>query len=231
MKRFYRDVSLAEAEGGYRVLLDQRPVRTQGRGMAQTVPNQAMAQMLATEWREQGETIDPARFVMRDLTDYAIDLVAPDTGSAIERLVAYAETDTLCYRAHPDEPFYPRQTEEWDPLLEKLATVCGIRLAAVCGIVHRQQDEAAMSAIREKLREQNSFALAAMETLAALAASLTIPILLQTKASNAEALWEAAELEERWQREQWGADEEAQYRADRRRAAFLDAARYLQACA
>jgi hypothetical protein len=108
MKRFYKEVSIVEASEGWRVLLDGRAVKTVG-GRAQYVPTQGLAKALAQEWAGQGEEIDPAAFVYRDLTDYALDVIAQDSAEAIAALVPYAETDTLCYRADPDEPFYPRQ--------------------------------------------------------------------------------------------------------------------------
>ncbi len=45
-------------------------------------------------------------------------------------------------------------------------------------------------------------------------------------AIDAEALFVAVSLDERWQAEQWGEDEEAAAFLAARRADFLDAARY-----
>ena len=112
MKRFYKDVSIEETGGGFRVTLDGRPIMTQG-GAAQVVPTRALAEALADEWRTQGEEIDPKAFALRDLADFAIDHVVPDPAASVARLLPYAETDTLCYRADPDEPLYRRQQELW----------------------------------------------------------------------------------------------------------------------
>ena len=94
MKRFYSEVAIAEESDGWTVRLDGRAIRTQG-GQPQRVPNSALAELLAAEWRDQGETLDPRRFVHRDLADYAIDVIAPDPESVREGLLAYIETDTL----------------------------------------------------------------------------------------------------------------------------------------
>jgi chaperone required for assembly of F1-ATPase len=100
-------------------------VKTVG-GAPQIVPTQAMGEALAAEWRNQGEKIDPASLPLRDMADYAIDIVAPDPAAVAQGLVAYAETDTLCYRADPDEPFYARQIEVWEPLLSTFEAAHGI---------------------------------------------------------------------------------------------------------
>ncbi|NQX94706.1 MAG: molecular chaperone, partial [Erythrobacter sp.] len=44
--------------------------------------------------------------------------------------------------------------------------------------------------------------------------------------ADAERLWDAASLEEEWQAEQWGRDEEAEERRERRTADFLRACEF-----
>ncbi|MFX8653282.1 ATP12 family protein, partial [Acinetobacter baumannii] len=63
------------ADAGFGVALDGRRIRTVG-GRAPTVPTRALAEAMAAEWAQQGETIDAAAFILRDLADYAIDVVA-----------------------------------------------------------------------------------------------------------------------------------------------------------
>ena len=116
MKRFWKDVAVEPYESGYRITLDGRPIRTQG-GKPQAVPSRELAEAMAGEWRAQGDEVDPQAFPLRDLADFAIDHVATDRPGTIAKLLAYAETDTLCYRADPDEPLYRRQREVWEPLV------------------------------------------------------------------------------------------------------------------
>ena len=53
IKRFYKDVSVAEADGGFAVLLDGRPLKTPSRS-AYALPSRALAEALAEEWRGAG---------------------------------------------------------------------------------------------------------------------------------------------------------------------------------
>ena len=98
IRRFYKDVTLGEVPGaktpGYQVLLDGRGVKTVA-GAAQIAPTLPLAEALAAEWRQQGEKIDPASLPLRDMADYAIDVVTPDPRAIADGLIAYAETDTL----------------------------------------------------------------------------------------------------------------------------------------
>lgn len=230
MKRFYSEVGIAEETGGWTVRLDGRAIKTQG-GQPQLLPTQAVAELLAAEWRDQGETLDPKRFVHRDLADYAIDMVARDPAPVRANLLAYAETDTLCYRADPDEPFWRRQQQLWEPLVAGFEAREGVVLERVSGVIHRPQRPETLAALSERLGTFTPFELAALETLTSLAASLCVGLSVLDPEADAQALWNAANLEEDWQIEQWGADEEAQERRDLRTKQFLAALDFARAAA
>ena len=225
MKRFYKAVATAEQEGGWQVLLDGRVVKTVG-GRPQRVPSGALAEALASEWAGQGEEIDPAAFILRDMADYAIDVVGTDREQAIRELLPYAETDTLCYRAEPGDSLRREQDRVWEPLLAEAEARLGASFARIAGIMHRPQPAGTLARIEALLAELDDFALAALRNLAGLAASLVIGLAALEPDAAPEALWTAANLEEDWQAERWGRDEEAEQRRAYRRAAFLAAARF-----
>ena len=228
MKRFYDKAEAVETESGFIVQLDGRPIKTQG-GRPQIVPTRALAERLAAEWNAQGETIDPATFHARDTVDYAIDVVARDRAAIIDKLLSYGETDTLCYRADPDEPFRRRQQEVWEPLVTALEAREGVSMQRVSGIVHRPQPSDTMARLRTRLERLDRFALAALEQLTALATSLCIGLGALEEDADGETLWDAANLEEDWQAENWGHDAEAAAVRDQRRAAFLKALDFARA--
>lgn len=222
MKRFWKDVSAQEHGGGWRLLLDGRAIKTQG-GRAQIVPTQALAQALAAEWAAQGDEIDPGLFMLRDLTDTALDVVAQDRAGTVATLLRYAETDTLCYRADPEDALHARQQELWDPLLGAAEARWDVRFLRVNGILHQAQPEATLQRLEQHLQTHSDFALAALTTLASLASSLVVALAALEVGADAERLWNAAELEEAWQAELWGSDYEAEHRRARRFAAFTAA--------
>jgi chaperone required for assembly of F1-ATPase len=225
VKRFYQTVSVAEAESGWRVLLDGRGIKSAA-GAPQIVPTQALGEALADEWSAQGETLDAATFPLRDLADYAIDAIATGKEDPIAGLLPYAETDTLCYRADPDEPLHRRQLETWEPVLTRAEARFGVQFTRVSGIVHKPQPPATLARLEEELRARDPFTLAALRMLASLAASLTVALLAIEPDADIPALWTAANLEEEWQAELWGREWEAEQRRAERLAAFKLAARF-----
>lgn len=225
MKRFYKDVSVEGTDSGWRVVLDGRGIRTAG-GRPQLVPTQALAEALATEWAAQGEQIDPASFHLRDLADFAIDAVGTNRGEVIRGLMPYAETDTLCYRADPEDALYRRQLEVWEPVLTDAEARWDLRFTRVSGIVHKPQPPETLARFAQVLESESDFSLAALRMLTSLSASLTIGLSAIQPEADAQALWNAANLEEDWQAELWGEDWEAAERRKTRYEAFRLAVRF-----
>ena len=227
MKRFYKEATAAPREGGFGVMLDARAVKTVG-GRAQVVPSLALAEAMAAEWAGQGEEIDPAAFILRDMVDYALDVVAHEREAAIDSLLPYAETDTLCYRAEPDEALFERQLAVWEPVLTAAETRFDVHFERISGIIHRPQPEATLARLRGVLAASDPFTLAALRNMSSLSASLIIALLAIEPGADIDTLWAAACLEEEWQADLWGRDWEAEERREKRAAAFALSAQFAE---
>lgn len=223
MKRFYKDVAVVADESGFHVALDGRALKTQGK-KPQIVPTRALAEALAAEWAAQGEDLDPATFPLRDMTDYAIDQVAPDPAATVEAILPYGDTDTLCYRADEGDAFRERQDEAWEPILTALEAREGVRFVRAAGVLHAAQDPAVQDSLRKRLSALDPFTLVAVQNMAAIAASLCTALAALEPDADIEPLFTAANLEEDWQAAQWGWDGDALARRDARLAGFTLAA-------
>lgn len=227
MKRFYKAAAAEPAEGGWRVTLDERAVKTVG-GAPQLVPTERLATALAAEWTAQGEDIAPEHFILRGMADYAIDVVAPDRRGAIRSLLAYGETDTLCYRGDEGEALAERQAQVWDPLLIAAERRWDVRFVRVGGIIHQSQPPETLARLEAVLADLDAFALAALRNTASLSASLVIGLAALEPEADPHALWDVANLEEDWQAELWGKDWEAMELREKRFGAFAAAMRFAE---
>src|SRR5215470_5309392 len=97
-RRFYQHAGVEEAEGGFRIVLDGRPVRTPARGFL-IAPSRRLAQAVAAEWDAQGETIDPATMPLTRLANSIIDGVAASPAPVAADIEKYLGSDLLFYRA------------------------------------------------------------------------------------------------------------------------------------
>ena len=215
-KRFYKAVGIDATEAGHAVLLDGRPVRTPAK-QALAVPTRAVAELLAAEWDAQKEVIDPATMPVTRLANTAIDGVAQDIRGVFDDILNFAGTDLLCYRASEPVELVQRQAEQWDPVIGWAAEQLGARFILAEGVVHQAQPRAAINAVAEALRAHATpLGLACLHMITSLTGSALIAIAFAEKRLTAEQAWSLAHLDEDWQIEHWGTDEEAFQRRENR---------------
>jgi chaperone required for assembly of F1-ATPase len=226
-KRFYKKAAFSPVEGGYAITLDGRTVKTPLKSPL-SVRSRALAEALAAEWEAQETHIDPAAMPLTRLTNTAIDRVLPDPERIVEEIVAYAQSDLLCYRADGPEPLVERQDSHWNPILDWAADTLGARLVTAVGIIHRPQPEEAIVAVRRHLQSMDADGLTAVHNMTTLSGSAVVAIAVAGGHISSEQGWTAAHVDEDWQAEQWGHDEAARRRQEMRRAEFLSAFEFLQ---
>ncbi len=218
MKRFYEEVTVGDSLS---ILLDGKAVKTPMRKTL-ALPTRALAEAVAEEWRAQGDTIDPATMPLAKLANTAIDRVAGHKNGIVEKIVAYVN-DLLCYRAEAPTDLAARQNDLWNPLLDWAAERTGAQLNTGVGVNHIAQAKEAVAAFRGTLAEHDPFVLAAVHSAATICGSLVLALALAEGRLDAEEAFALSQLDERYQAEKWGVDEEAAKRA-RALAGELDAA-------
>ena len=226
MKRFWKTVDLVEAEGGFAIQLDGRPVKTPGR-QGLVVPSERLGQAIAEEWQAQGDEVNPRAMPLTGLANAAIDRVAPDPEKFAAELARYAEADLFCYRAEGPQSLIARQGETWDPLLAWARRRFDVDFTTTSGIIHSPQPEATVKRLTAALAALDPFRLAGMSPLVTIGGSLVAALALAEEAFPADDLWVAVSLDERWQLEKWGSDAEAEAALALRRADFMAAARFI----
>jgi chaperone required for assembly of F1-ATPase len=230
MKRFYKEATAVEADGGWSILLDGRPVRTPARALL-VLPTAALGNAVAQEWASQGEEIDPAAMTMTGIANAAIDHVMPDPAAFAAPIAAYGESDLTCYRADGPEPLVARQAEQWQPLIDWAQARYDVSLRVTSGIVHVPQPPETLIRLGEAVRALDPFLLAPLSTLVSMSGSLIIGLAAVERAFPLAQLWQAAELDELWQAEQWGDDDQALLRRAQRHEAFMAAAGFAEMAA
>ncbi len=226
MKRFWKEVDLAPQDGGWGIRLDGRPMRTPQRAPL-AVASAALAEAIATEWREQGETIDPAAMPMTGLANAAIDLATPDPAAFIEPVAAYAATDLFCYRDDRDAVLQAEQVAAWNPLLAWAEQRFDIEFVLTQGILPIDQPPPTVAALRAAALAVDPWRMAPLTPLVTIGGSLVAGLALIEGAFDAEALWEAVSLDELYQERRWGADSEAQKARAAHKRDWDNAARFL----
>lgn len=228
-KRFWKQAVAEPADTGFTVRLDSRAVRTPAKAPL-IVPTLAMARAIAAEWDAQDGLIRPDTMPATRAANSAIDKIARQRAEVDEIVAAYGGSDLLCYRAATPPPLVARQALAWDPLVAWAATDLDAPLTVVTGVMPVAQPATSLARLTAHVAALSHFELAALHDLVALSGSLILGLAVLRGRLSADAAWAAARIDETWQIEQWGADEEAAATAARRLAAFLDADRFYGLC-
>jgi chaperone required for assembly of F1-ATPase len=226
VKRFWTEVTVSESGDGFGIALDGRPVKTPARS-ALVVPTATLAEAIAEEWRDCGEEVNPRAMPLTGLANAAIDRVAPDPESFATGLAKYAEADLTCYRAEGPNALVQRQAESWDVLLDWARRRYDVDFKCSTGIMHVTQPIDTTAKLAHAVAILDPFRLAGLAPLVTIGGSLIAALAVLEEAIPADSAWEAVCLDDRWQAEQWGADDEATAALDARRADFLAAACFL----
>lgn len=224
-KRFWTDVSVVEVAEGFSITLDSRTVRTPSKTLL-CLPTRQLADDVASEWRAQGDVVDPRTMPVTRTANSAIDKVAVQRAEIVQILADYGNADLLCYRADGPEALIARQSAEWDPLLDWAADVLGARLRPVEGVMHAAQDPTALEKLHQHVDKMTVFQLAAFHDLVTLPGSLILGFATVHGLRPPQDIWHIARLDELWQIAQWGEDEEAEEVNHLKQKAFSDAARF-----
>lgn len=225
-KRFWTTASVVPVDGGFTVHLDSRAVKTPAKTPL-IVPTRAMAAAIAAEWDAQEGQIDPRTMPVTRSANAAIDKVAVQHPEVAQMIADYGDSDLLCYRAPGPVELIERQAQMWDPLLDWAEATLGVRLSTATGVVHVPQDHRHLGELSARVHAMDNFTLAAFHDLVSLSGSLILGFAVLMDHRSADEIWHLSRLDEEWQIEQWGADDEAEAMAETKRLAFLHAKFFL----
>lgn len=228
-KRFWQDATVIEADGGYSIQLDGRSVMTPARAPL-VVPTRALAERIAAEWMAQEAEVRPETMPTTRAANAAIDKVRGQFHEVASLISAYGETDLLCYRAAGPAALRARQDAAWDPLLDWAARRFGVAWKVTTGVMPCPQPPQTLGDLAAHVARFSVFELTAFHELVAMSGSLVIGLAVTEDHADPEALWALSRIDEDWQIEQWGGDDEARALTALRRLSFLNAAEFFAIC-
>ena len=225
-RRFYRNATATAADQGFAVRLDDKPVRTPA-GRLLAAPTLVLAEAIVAEWNAQGDAIDPAKMPLTRLVNAIIDGVTDHAGAVAAEVRKYLSSDLVCYRADAPRGLVERQAKEWDPILRWASETLDAVFSVGDGVVHVTQPAQALAAAAAGIPD-DPWRLGAVNAVTTLTGSALIALALACGRLTAEEAWRAANVDEDWNKEQWGGDEAALERAAARFAELQAAATVLR---
>ncbi len=221
-KRFWQNACFDEVSGGFRISLDSYGLTTPA-GHAFIVPTRGLAVKICAEWNAQAQDIAPETMPATRSANSAIDGIAFNRDEVRAMLGDYGRADLLYYRATSPKALIDRQALAWDPILRWAGTRFDTVFQTTQGVMFIDQPEAGVARLRAELCRLNDFQLAGVHDLITISGSLILAIALIERQIDVAQAWQTARIDEVWQAELWGEDEEAVRVSDLRYHAFCRA--------
>ena len=180
-RRFFKEVTVSSDNG---IMLDARVLKTPLKAVLK-LPMPALAEAIATEWREQGEHIKPLSMPITRLANTAIDRAGAERDKIKAEIIAFAGSDMVCYRAGSPPALISRQAEMWDPVVDWAQRVLDAPFVVTTGVMHVEQPEAAIKAFAVHLHAMDDFTIAVLHNLTTLTGSALMAAMLKRGQSRA----------------------------------------------
>ena len=207
MKSFYKETAVDLGDGGHRILLDGKPMRTPAKAVL-VVPTRALAEAIAAEWDKVPDKADinASHLPLTRLAATGLDRVTTQRARVIEDTAKFGGSDMLCYRASQPDTLVKRQQETWQPLLDWAAARYDARLIVVEGLAFVEQPADAVARLHDAVATHSDLGLSALFNLTHISGSLVVALAVAEGHLSAADAFAAAQLDELYQIERWGED-------------------------
>ena len=230
-KRFYTEAAVRPFDGGgFGVTLDARNVKTPA-GAVLTLPTRALAELIAAEWAAQAEVIVIPAMPATRLAFTTVDLAPDARGPLADQVAGFAASDLLCYFVEGPETLLERELAHWAPVLDWADRELDLRFIRTTGILHQPQPPETVDRVRALAAGLDDFGLVGVAHAAGLFGSAILALALQRGELTGEAAFDLSRLDEAFQEERWGVDEEAAARTAGMRADAVMLGKWFEALA
>jgi chaperone required for assembly of F1-ATPase len=230
-KRFYKEATVAEEGGRFAIKLDGRGARTPGKNVL-SLPTHLAASIVAREWNDQLDVINPHLMPATRIVNTALDGVSTMMAEVSAEIAGFAGSDLICYRAADPPGLVLMQDQHWNPVLDWSRDVLCARFVLAQGVIYASQSPEALARLKDAVfAYDDPVALACLHVLTTLSGSCLIALMAASGAASGKTSWQAATVDEVWNIQFWGQDEEAAIRMNRRKQEFMTALGLLQAVA
>jgi chaperone required for assembly of F1-ATPase len=214
MRKFYKTAEAGTAPNGYVVRLDGKILKTPLKNTI-LLDSKPLAEAIAAEWEAQDSILKPAAMPLTQLTNTMIDKSKGEDRAAMNaQILDYAMSDLVCYFADHPQDLVKRHQTHWLPLLAWMQEKYGVVLEPVSGIKYHHQQPETLQKLKKIIAGLNPKDFTVLQSAAAVMGSVVIAFALMDEKITVAQAHVAACVDEFYQLEKWGADDEAQQRLD-----------------
>ena len=153
--------------------------------------------------------IEKAKVTLEQELQYADNLAQEMREKIIVDILSFVDTDVLFFRAEYPDNLIKKQNEKWNPVLEWFRKEYGVEPKITSQITPPKQDKRLAKVIGDEVRKMSGRELIAFSKMAGGFTSLILALAVMKKHISVDDAFALSRLDELFQNEMWGEDEEA----------------------
>ena len=209
MRKFWERVQLKKTDiSSYEIFLDDKILKTPLRKKL-IIPNLKIAEEIYKEWNQDIKIIDKDAMIFYGILSTSIDKTCGNRKLYIDDILDFIDTDLTCYRAEKPNDLVQWQSKNWDPILLKVEKYINSKINVFRGIMPLKQDQEIHIKITKLLTKFTDLEILVLHRIANITGSVFLSLCIFISDKIKEKAFELSFLDELWQAENWGYEEEA----------------------
>jgi len=213
MENVKKSAGYKNSADGFAVTVDEKTALTP-LGNPLMVPSERLAEAIAEEWKRQGNVskgkLTKAAMPLAMIASAAIDIFADPQKRLVHTgdLLGYAQTDLVCYRAGNIPDLSEKQAQLLNPILAWTSHRYAITLEITDGLMPLSPLPDNTAKLAHALGQYDAWTLSALHAATKPLGSLLLALSLIERSITAEEAFSLSTLEEAYETQAWGPDEE-----------------------
>ena len=209
MKKFWKTVKVKKKScNSYEILLDEIVLKTPMKKDL-TILNSKIAEEIQKEWNQDTGILDTDAMIFYGIISTSIDKIINSRTSYINDILSFIDTDLICYRAEEPNDLVQWQSKNWDPILLKVEKYIHNKIDVFKGIMPSKQNKVIKFAINQILTKFSDLEIIVLHRITKITGSVFLSLCILNDDIIREKAFELSHLDELWQAENWGYEEEA----------------------
>ena len=208
MKKFWKKVSMKKiSSNSFQIMLDERILKTPLKREL-VIPNLNLTKEIIKEWDQDSKNINTESMIFYGLISTSLDKIKDNRTLYINDVLDYIDTDLVCYRAENPKELVELQKKKWDPIILLIEKYIDTKVQVFQGILPKKQHVTVHSKLNNLINQLDNFEISALHRITNITGSIFLSLCVLKKDISKNEIFELSFLDELWQAENWGYDEE-----------------------
>ena len=209
MRKFWKTVKIKKkSSNSYEILLDENVLKTPMKKEL-TIQNSKIAEEIYNEWNQDKNIVDTDAMIFYGIISTSIDKISNNRILYVNEILNFIDTDLICYRAEEPNDLVHWQSKNWDPILLKVEKYIDNKIDVFKGIMPSKQKKGIKFKITKFLTKFSDLEIIALHKITNITGSVFLSLCILNNDIIKEKVFELSHLDELWQAETWGYEEEA----------------------